>query len=77
MKIQILGSGCPKCRQVEANAVEAVKNLGTDADIEKVMDINEIIDFGVTVTPALAVDGEVKFSGRIPSVEEIEEILKK
>ncbi|MBC8388866.1 MAG: TM0996/MTH895 family glutaredoxin-like protein [Actinobacteria bacterium] len=77
MKIQILGSGCPKCRQTEANAREAVKKLGIDAAIEKVMDINQIIDFGVTVTPALAVDGDVKFSGKIPSVEEIEEVLKK
>jgi small redox-active disulfide protein 2 len=77
MKIQILGSGCPKCRQTEANAVESVKNLGIDADIEKVTDINKIIDFGVTVTPALAVDGEIKFSGKIPSVEEIENVLKK
>jgi len=76
MKIQILGSGCPKCRQTEANARQAIKNLGIEADIEKVTDINQIIDFGVTVTPALVVDGEVKFSGKIPSVEEIESILK-
>jgi small redox-active disulfide protein 2 len=76
MKIQILGTGCPKCKKTEANAREAVKNLGIDADFEKVKDINKIIDFGVTVTPALAVDGEVKFSGKIPSVEEIEEVLK-
>jgi len=76
MKIQILGSGCPKCRQTEANAREAVKNLGIDVIIEKVTDINKIIDFGVTVTPALVVDGKVRFSGRIPSVEEIESILK-
>jgi small redox-active disulfide protein 2 len=76
MKIQILGSGCPKCRQVEANAREAVKNLSIDIVIEKITDINQIIDFGVTVTPALAVDGEIKFSGRIPSVEEIEGIIR-
>ena len=76
MKIQILGTGCPKCKQVEANAREAVKNLGIDEIIEKVTDINRIIDFGVTATPALAVDGEVKFSGRIPSVEEIMDVIK-
>ena len=76
MKIQILGTGCPKCKQVEANAREAVKNLNIDAEVEKITDINQIIDFGVTVTPALAVDGEVKFSGRIPSVEEIKDIIK-
>ena len=76
MKIQILGTGCPKCKQVEANAREAVKNLNIDAVVEKITDINRIIDFGVTVTPALAVDGEIKFSGRIPSVEEIKDIIK-
>lgn len=76
MKIQILGSGCPKCKQTETNARQALENLGIKADIEKVTDINEIIDFGVIVTPALAVDGEVKFYGKIPSVEEIESILK-
>ncbi|MFZ3086266.1 MAG: thioredoxin family protein, partial [Candidatus Hydromicrobium sp.] len=67
---------CPKCKQVEINARGAVKNLGIDAVIEKVTDIDQIIDFGVTVTPTLAVDGEVKFSGKIPSVGEIEKILK-
>ena len=76
MKIQILGTGCPKCKQVEVNAREAVKNLGINAVIEKVTDIDQIIDFGITVTPALAVDGDVKFSGKIPSVGEIEKILK-
>jgi len=76
MKIQILGTGCPRCKQTEANAREAVKNLGIDSVIEKVTDIDQIIDFGVTVTPALAVDGDVKFSGMIPSVGEIEKILK-
>jgi len=76
MKIQILGIGCPKCKQTEANAKEALKNLGLDAGIEKITDVNEIADFGVMATPALAVDGTVKFSGKIPSVKEIEEVLK-
>lgn len=76
MKIQILGTGCPKCKQVETNAREAVKNLNIEAVIEKITDINQIIDFGVTATPALAVDGDVKFSGRIPSIEEIEKIIR-
>jgi small redox-active disulfide protein 2 len=76
MKIQILGVGCPKCRQTEANAKEAIRNLGIDASVEKITDINRIAGFGVISTPALAVDGDVKFSGRIPSVEEIENILK-
>lgn len=76
MKIQILGPGCPRCKQTEANAREAVKNLGLDAEVEKITDINKIADFGVMATPALAVDGDIKFSGKIPSVEEIEKILK-
>jgi small redox-active disulfide protein 2 len=76
MKIQILGSGCSKCKQTEANAREAIESLGIDAVIEKVTDINQIIDYGVTVTPALAVNGEVKFSGKIPTAEEIKEVLK-
>ena len=77
MKIQILGMGCPRCRQTEANVKEAVNNLGIEAEIEKVTDINKIVDFGITITPALAIDGEVKFSGKIPLVEEIEEVLNK
>jgi len=76
MKIQILGIGCPKCKQTEANAKEALKNLGLDAEIEKITDVNEIADFGVMATPALAVDGTVKFLGKIPSVKEVEEVLK-
>ena len=76
MKIQILGPGCPRCKQTEANAREAVKNLGLDTEVEKITDINKIADFGITATPALAVDGDIKFSGRIPSAEEIEKILK-
>ena len=76
MKIQILGPGCPRCKQTETNAREAVKNLGLDAEVEKITDINKIADFGVMATPALAVDGDIKFSGKIPSVEEIEKILK-
>ncbi len=76
MKIQILGAGCPKCIKTLDNAKEAIKNLGIDADVEKVTDINEIVDFGVTSTPALAVDGDVKFIGKIPSIEEIEEVLR-
>ena len=76
MKIQVIGAGCPKCAKTEANAKEAVKNLKINAAVEKVTDINEIVDFGVTSTPALAVNGEVKFFGKIPSVKEIEAILK-
>lgn len=77
MKIQILGTGCPRCKQTEANAREAIKRLGIEAEIEKVTDVNKIIDFGVAATPALAIDGEVKFSGKIPTVDEIESEIKK
>jgi len=76
MKVQILGIGCPKCKQTEANARQAIKNLGLDTEVEKITDVNKITDFGVMATPALAVDGEVKISGKIPSVEEIEKLLK-
>ena len=76
MKIQILGIGCPKCKQTEANAKEAIKNLGLDAEVEKITSVNEIADFGVMATPALAVDGDIKFSGKIPTIKEIEEVLR-
>ena len=71
MKIQILGVGCPKCKKTTANAEEAVEKFGIDAEIEKIEKIDEITKFGVMMTPALAVDGEVKCSGRIPGVDEI------
>ena len=76
MKVQILGIGCPKCKQTEANAREAVKNLGLNIEVEKITDVDKITDFGVMVTPALAIDGDIKVSGKIPSVEEIEKLLK-
>lgn len=71
MKVQILGTGCPKCKKVAEVAEKAVAELGVEAEIVKVTDINDIMDFGVMITPALAVDGEVKVAGRIPGVEEI------
>ncbi len=74
-KIQILGTGCPKCRQLAENAEAAAKELGIEHEIEKVTDINDILDFGVMMTPALAVDGEVKIVGKHASVEEIKELL--
>ncbi len=76
MKIQILGTGCPRCVRTEQNVRKAVENLGIDAEIEKITDVNEIVDYGITSTPAVVVDGEVKFSGKIPSVEEIGKVLK-
>lgn len=76
MKIQILGTGCPKCKQLTQHAEEAVKDLGIDAEIVKVTQINDIMKFGVMVTPALAVDGQVKSVGKLLSVEEIKGLLK-
>ncbi len=71
MKIEILGTGCLKCRKTTANVEEAVKGLDLAAEIVKVEKIDDIMNYGVMVTPALAIDGEVKVAGRIPKVEEI------
>lgn len=74
-KVQVLGTGCPKCRKLAENAEAAAKALGIEYELVKVTDINEIMDFGVMMTPALAVDGEVKTAGKVPSVEEIKKLL--
>lgn len=76
MKVQILGTGCPRCRKLEANATKAIDELGIAAEVEKVQDIKEITKFGVMMTPALAIDGKVKCSGEIASVERIKEWLQ-
>ena len=76
MKIQILGTGCPKCKKLTENAAAAVAALGLDAEIVKVSDINEIMKFGVMMTPALAVDGEVKAVGKVLTPEQIQALLK-
>ena len=75
MKLQILGTGCPNCRRLLAAAEQAATNLGLEYELEKVEDIDSIVAFGVLRTPALAVDGAVKVSGRVPSVTEIERLL--
>ena len=74
-KIQILGMGCPKCRRLAENAKAAAQELGIEFKLEKVVDIDDITEFGVALTPALAIDGEVKSEGRIPSSEEIKRFL--
>jgi small redox-active disulfide protein 2 len=74
--IQILGTGCPKCRALTEQAERAAKELGLEYTLEKVTDINKIMDFGVLATPALAVDGQVKVSGRVPTLDETKQILK-
>ncbi len=76
MKVQVLGTGCKKCQQLEANAEMAVKEAGVEAEVEKVTDIAKIAEFGVMFTPALAIDGEVKSSGKVLSVDEIKAILQ-
>jgi len=75
MKIEILGTGCPKCKKLFENAQEAVKNLGTGADVVKVEDIQQIMNAGVMITPAIAVDGEVKSAGKVLSADEIKKII--
>ena len=75
MKIQILGTGCAKCEKLAQMADSAAKELGIEYELIKVKDINEIMAFGVMMTPALAVDGTVKVAGRVPTVDEIKKML--
>ena len=75
MKIAILGTGCPKCRQTAEVVRQAVERTGIDATIQKVEDIREIVKYRVMRTPALAVDGQVKITGMVPSVEEVVALL--
>jgi len=74
-KIQILGTDCPKCKKLAENAEAAVKDLGIEYEIEKVTKINEIMKFGVMMTPALAIDGQVKSVGKVISPDEIKKML--
>ncbi|MCX6819581.1 MAG: thioredoxin family protein [Candidatus Aenigmarchaeota archaeon] len=76
MKIEILGSGCPKCKKLAEHAKKAAEELKIKAEIIKVTDIDKIIEYGVISTPALVIDGKIKSSGRIPEVKEIEKWLK-
>jgi small redox-active disulfide protein 2 len=76
MKIQVLGTGCAKCELLAEQAGRAVSELGLDAEVEKVTDINEILGFGVMMTPALVIDGEVRVVGKVPAIDELKEMLK-
>lgn len=76
MKIEILGSGCSKCKALEARAKEAVQKAGLKASVEHVYDTDKIISMGVFSTPALAIDGKVVLSGSLPSVNELVAMLK-
>ena len=75
MKIQVLGTGCAKCKQLTANAEKAVAELGVQAIVEKVEDLREIMKFGVMTTPALVVDGKVRSAGKVLSPQEVKRFL--
>jgi len=74
-KIEILGTGCPKCKKLTEQTMEAAAQLGMECNIEKVEDIQKIMAYGVMMTPALVVDGKVKVTGKVPSVDELKKIL--
>jgi len=76
MKIEILGTGCPNCKQLEENVKKALEKSGKKAEIIKVTEIDKIVESGVMSTPAIVIDGEVKSYGKVVSVAEIEEMLK-
>ncbi len=75
MNIRVLGPGCSNCKKLEANAKEAVKQLGMDAVVEKSTDLQDIIKFGVMKTPALVVDDKLKSSGKVLGIEDIKKLL--
>lgn len=74
-RIQVLGTGCPKCEKLAARAKEAIAALGLDCEVEKISDITEIMKFGVMMTPALAIDGKVMITGKVPSIDELKSML--
>jgi len=76
MKLEILGTGCPKCIKLEELTRKAADELGIDAHISHVKDLSQIMNYGVMITPALVKDGVVKVAGKVPSIEEIKKYLK-
>lgn len=76
MKIQILGTGCAKCKQLTENAEAAAREIGLSYELEKITDIKDIVRFGVLATPALAVDGKVKLAGKVATAAEIRTLLR-
>jgi len=76
MELKVLGTGCPKCRKVYANAQRAIADLGIEVELEKVEAIDEILRYGVMMTPAIVINGRVRASGRIASVEELTKWLQ-
>ena len=75
-KIQVLGTGCPKCKKLAENAEAAAKAAGIEYELEKVTDLNKIMEMGVMMTPALAVDGKIKAAGKVPYVDAIKNMLE-
>ncbi|MBN2737933.1 MAG: TM0996/MTH895 family glutaredoxin-like protein [Spirochaetales bacterium] len=77
MKIQILGAGCPKCKLLEENARKALAELGNNFEIEKVTDLNEIMEYGIMMTPGFAIDKNVKSVGKVLTTEQIKDFIQK
>jgi small redox-active disulfide protein 2 len=77
MKIEILGSGCAKCKKTKEIVEQAVAELGIVAEVVKVEDMNAALDYGVMITPAVVGDGDVKIAGKVPTVEKVKEWLTK
>ena len=76
MVVKVLGTGCKNCKRLEQNVVEALNNLGLDAEVIKVTDFKDIMAYDILATPALVVDEKVVLSGQVASVEKLEELLK-
>ncbi len=74
-KLQVLGPGCPKCMELAKRTEEAAQAASLEFELEKVTELNQIMSFGVFMTPALVVDGEVKMVGKVPSVDEIKKLI--
>ncbi|MBU3955702.1 TM0996/MTH895 family glutaredoxin-like protein [bacterium] len=75
MKIEILGTGCPKCRQLEKNVNDAVAETGITAEVVKITKINEIMGYGVMVTPALVIDGKIISTGKVIGTDDIKKLI--
>jgi small redox-active disulfide protein 2 len=76
MKIEVLGTGCAKCKRLLANLQEAVKDLGVAAEVVKVDSIDQIVERGVLSTPALFIDGKMRMAGKVPTVDELKRIIQ-
>lgn len=76
MKVQVFGPGCTRCRQLAANARAAIEQSGLDCELEHVDDVMRIAEMGILLTPALAIDGQIKSSGKVLTAEQIAALLK-